>query len=338
MSFLLIPFLFLTVCQGARSENTTEARLAKLSAEWKNCKSNADCPSNAGCFQGRICQCNLEYVEKNSDKGPMRCLPKALKLGDQCEDEMQCGATFGKLSKCLKNKESDPFGQCQCRENTQFRDGLCYPRSYIGDRCTVADQCYIESQENGTIAHCDTGRCVCPPDHHPSKNKRDCVKNAAYGALCKGDDDCVADQTECIYEQCRCKVKYVVNFDKTKCLPAAEVLSDTCIEDQQCTENLGNTMCDKKNNVCMCTPTSHQVNDKCLPDVVLLNKCDDKFECLIPSLNFSLVECHNGICQCTKGFKISPDNTDCLEDTSSGTSLTTSACLFTSMLLLLRWF
>uniref|UniRef100_A0A023F6R2 Putative platelet endothelial aggregation receptor 1 n=1 Tax=Triatoma infestans TaxID=30076 RepID=A0A023F6R2_TRIIF len=276
----------------------------------RECKNDGDCVMNAYCFEGKMCLCRNGFVAINTSKKTFICVNEASNVGDVCQYDIQCGKALGIHSECKKNiGEADKAGRCQCKQDSHYQDGICYPNSRIGEACQVNDNCVILTPN--LAAYCDHSRCVCPPYYHPDDYGTDCLPSSDLGGPCITDDDCITMNSRC-RNVCECNMGYIVNEKRTDCLKAADKLHDPCDEDKQCSEFLPRSTCDPIRKRCNCSLGLHEVNGACFQSARLHEPCTQKEECLIDSRDLSRIECNGGFCICAEHYEM-VNRSDCID-------------------------
>lgn len=133
------------------------------------------CPcgvDNASC-ENQTCKCK-EHFTATRDK--RRCIPKIVKLDENCETNAQCLANT-QFSKC-ENKT------CTCIEKYVRNNGHCL--SAIGRKCATNKDCQNDTQY--TI--CSKNQCVCNHSHVASSDQKTCLPNADYLGQCSETAQC----------------------------------------------------------------------------------------------------------------------------------------------------
>lgn len=293
------------------NEMDTHSKLNNLYST--NCTKDTDCVLNAYCYYKR-CTCKDGYLpDKDTGKGPVKCIKKATNIEDYCEKDVQCQAAFGTLSTCKKPDPSNNIGKCNCTDNAHFFYNICYENAYIGEICEVNNNCFIRSRD--IEAYCEYGHCICPPQHHPIDGGKDCVPTSELYGPCLSTSSCITDNSECThygtYSFCNCKQDFVNSYDNTSCIEVAKYLGRGCKESIQCTLNIRNSWCSDE-GACACKDGHHETDGGCWVTKKLLDPCENTNECRIDAHHGLGIHCLERICQCMNNYEMQ-ENKFCIK-------------------------
>ncbi|XP_008553931.1 prion-like-(Q/N-rich) domain-bearing protein 25 isoform X2 [Microplitis demolitor] len=202
-------------------ESKQTTKLGKL------CRYHEECNDlkHLECSENDICVCRSHHIVENYT------LCKAL-LGGFCENDEKCAAN----SVCIDN-------QCQCKHQyVPSLSGKCVPTP-LGSFCHNDHDC------NGTLyTKCsDDKKCVCKNNHYVI-NDTTCAP--LLGEFCIVDGPCIATNSTCVNNKCKCKNGFRPLFNDT-CVTSSlgkfcmnnydcqDVLHSKCSEDNKC-------VCEKK--------------------------------------------------------------------------------------------
>ncbi|KAM0730640.1 hypothetical protein ACS0PU_002969 [Formica fusca] len=281
------------------------------------CKYDDDCIANAFCKNQQTCLCKENHIEFRTNNN-YRCLRVATRIGDPCEEDIQCEFTFTPQSECRE-------GTCQCAHDSHFTDGRCYESVGLGKRCRSNRNCYIRN------TFCEYGFCTCGLRHHANPDNTGCLPSAKLNEYCNSDDECIVENSRCMHSRCDCKVDYVLAEGGQRCLKAASWIGEECEQQSQCQMILKHSQCGA-NGTCDCVAGSHRRGRRCYVDVELGGRCETHHHCITGSLRDSnstwksKVDCVDGtrfypfagFCTCTDGYTLMEELQDCVQFSDNG--------------------
>ncbi|KAK9758766.1 EB module [Popillia japonica] len=258
------------------------------------------------------------------------CLEKGVpfmvrKLGRPCKSNEDC---LIDNSECILTENG---GICACIKDTVASEDQkqCLPLlSELYFDCLEDAQC-------SKIPHseCITGVCKCK--ENMTIHLGSCYFKKELGDSCKTDEDCFTiHNSVCFNDKCVCQKNYVKG--KFECLQAAVNLEDPCLEDIQCSWNLGyGTACSQ--NECRCSDGYNfkATVKRCVQHLSLLQNCTRDKDCYLNSQDEEFLQCSGHICRCREPYKEFED--DCINSVSSRIKLSSSIIL-TALLYYLRLF
>ncbi|KAG7190127.1 hypothetical protein KM043_006260 [Ampulex compressa] len=274
------------------------------------CKYDADCMSNAYCWNQEACLCKENYIVYRN-RTHVQCLKVATQIGDPCKADIQCRVTFAPHSECRENK-------CQCSDGSHFEEGRCYESVELGSICQTHHNCYVKD------TYCVSGYCVCTLQHHPNPRNTGCIRSAYLRSECTSDHECVAENSRCT-GTCGCKVDHVLSSNGEECIKAANFIGEPCIENAQCQLFMPNTECNR-DGICVCVPEFHQRGTDCVKDVALGYHCGSHQECITETYKDSNssrvmnVDCIDGTCTCAEDYTTTENERDCIRYSDNGSS------------------
>ncbi|XP_018580304.1 prion-like-(Q/N-rich) domain-bearing protein 25 [Anoplophora glabripennis] len=248
------------------------------------CEGNDDCldfGNDSTCGEDGFCICNSSKI----------CIGKTgvvvTKVGLECVRNNDC--------KIEQAECSD--GKCMCKtEHVASPDEkTCLKISEgIGSSCEDSVQCYSKIQFSG----CQHNKCVC--QQHTHEYNGSCYRDVELDQNCNNDGECAfVPFSECLNSKCSCMKRYVASIKGSRCLPLAEGLRSSCVDNAQCTEILGSgSECSK--GICDCKEM-YQFNNKtnkCIIDILLGEICQKHSDCHEPLREASRLECILGECKC----------------------------------------
>ncbi|KYN05266.1 hypothetical protein ALC62_03789 [Cyphomyrmex costatus] len=168
------------------------------------------------------------------------------------------------------------ISQCTCLKNYLPSSNLksCVQKiESLEVACTDKNQC-LTLLANTT---CDNRKCVCVPGYYFADKA--CWKMAGYAEACTKNQECSHIEGSICTDNmiCGCAADTVLNTNGTKCLTAAKMLQDECIESVQCTFEFS-TCVDKK---CQCKEDFHYEREmtRCFLNKAIGDKCANNYEC-----------------------------------------------------------
>ncbi|KAL0276909.1 UNVERIFIED_CONTAM: hypothetical protein PYX00_004370 [Menopon gallinae] len=196
------------------------------------------------------------------------CLKKAVKLGDDCEDDLQCDSLNAVCVEgvCQSDNstvvcEDENFevvdGSCVCKEGyVEAEDGKsCLKEAKLGEACVSCKQCEavngtcidnVCSELVASAAHSPLGEF--PPEMGSLPVANITASVAAripviITSLCSSNDDCSAiESAVCKENICQCDSGHIPKEDLSGCLPIAQKAGEPCEEDKQCSK-IPNSSC-----------------------------------------------------------------------------------------------
>jgi hypothetical protein len=129
----------------------------------KDCKKNSFCYGNNPTTAGK-CKC-LEGFTLITLNGNVQCI-KGVKLGEACQDDIECTLEAGIEAICNKSKK------CSCNDKSHAKNGTCYRTSNFGESCITDHNCLLSP---GNYGVCVNNRCACRINQMLSKDKSRCL-------------------------------------------------------------------------------------------------------------------------------------------------------------------
>ncbi|XP_012533583.1 prion-like-(Q/N-rich) domain-bearing protein 25 isoform X2 [Monomorium pharaonis] len=296
---------------------------------FSQCKYDVDCIPNAFCRNQQTCSCKDDYIEFRSNNN-YKCLRVATRIGDPCEEDVQCEYTFTPQSECRE-------GACQCAHDSHFTNGRCYESVGLGKRCRSNRNCHIKN------TFCEYGFCTCGLRHHANPDNTSCVPSAKLGEHCNSDDECIVENSKCMHDRCDCKVDYVLAKGEQRCLKVASWIGEKCEQQSQCQLFLKHSQCGT-NKTCDCVPGSHRRGHRCFVDVELGGRCETHHHCITTTLRDSnstwksKVDCVDGFCTCNEDYTLMEELQDCVQFSDNGATRWQVYRIFPIIVIIARFF
>ncbi|GJQ69567.1 hypothetical protein Trydic_g6663 [Trypoxylus dichotomus] len=252
-----------------------------------------------GAVQNVTIPCDDDELCKSELPGS-KCVKRIRKLGMECRSAKDCLIEY---SECVI-KEGQRL--CDCiEEAVASEDGkTCLP---------LIPELFYPCSENVQCSSIPNTECVgkvCRCKEGTTPHLEACYPNRALGDACQESEDCIAVQnSECYANQCVCKKGYIIG--KATCLLAVEGLREPCLEDVQCTWNLGDGA-ECFHNQCFCRRRYNlkQETRRCARHINLLRNCTKDVDCYNTVGDDEYIECSNATCNCKPPYKEFED--DCV--------------------------
>ncbi|XP_008546305.1 neurogenic locus Notch protein-like [Microplitis demolitor] len=242
------------------------------------CKRFSDCAhflDHSECSENKECTCSSGHYAINNET----CAPA---LSVQCRNNETCAQ---ENSVCVHNK-------CQCKLDYVNRKSECVPL-LLGMHCKTETDC----QEIIFSTCSDDKMCVCK-SNYTKVGFSTC--SPLIGGDCKKNNDCVAKNSYCLFNKCRCMENYFAHSNDL-CTPFS--LDRPCQTSEECNSIL-NSFC-SRDKMCFCTSDYIAINGtKCVEP---LNQfCTKNKPCVTKN---SI--CINNECQCGPHF-VKHLNAECI--------------------------
>ncbi|XP_015585313.1 prion-like-(Q/N-rich) domain-bearing protein 25 [Cephus cinctus] len=122
------------------------------------CSTDADCNAKNSVCSSNLCTCNDGYVMYSMDT----CIVVS-NYEEECQYDIQCSTSMDNtVCRIVQDSESDNetiTGTCTCDTDYHNRYGACLSKALLGDSCTSAGECYVDSGLDGVA--CLKGVCRC---------------------------------------------------------------------------------------------------------------------------------------------------------------------------------
>ncbi|XP_063222198.1 integrin beta-2-like [Bacillus rossius redtenbacheri] len=135
------------------------------------------------------------------------------------------------------------------------------------------------------------------------------------GGRCNNTANCSVQFSACVYNVCHCENGRVANTYGDICLLEAQNVNDSCSENAQCSR-VANTVCTAGRCACAagyvlqygsCVLPANPPGGGSTPGGSPLT-CSSDRDCSSVVRNS---ECRSGVCQCKRGYQLSPDRQRC---------------------------
>jgi hypothetical protein len=216
----------------------------------KDCKKNSFCYGNNPTTAGK-CKC-LEGFTLITLNGNVQCI-KGVKLGEACQDDIECTLEAGIEAICDKSKK------CSCNDKSHAKNGTCYRTSNFGESCITDHNCLLSP---GNYGVCVNNRCACRINQMLSKDKSRCLYQKKLGENCDFDEECSSVLNAQCLKTCQCVTEFIPSTDNTLCLAIARQFFDPCQTEKECSVHLKKSIC--KNGQCICSQTLHIEGKSCV--------------------------------------------------------------------------
>ncbi|XP_074115393.1 uncharacterized protein LOC141538032 isoform X2 [Cotesia typhae] len=196
-------------------------------------------------------------------------------LFDQyCSRDLLCET---ENSECVNHK-------CACKTLFKNFNAKCLP-TRLGESCDSNRDCNMIK-----YAECSASeKCSCLKNYVS-------VNNALCSALiyerCQADNECYADNSECVANKCRCKYDFVAVDFNSRC--ESTMLGKRCTTSKDCSM-IKNSIC-SPDKICIC-PSKYFVVDNYVCTPTINATCFSDIQC-----SNNLFHCLDGKCQCKSGY------------------------------------
>lgn len=168
---ILVITLWVTCQLGAFAQLSFPAAIGSPCTADDRC--NTFIP-NGVCRDG-ACACADGYVAHPTST--TSCLPVAINLNDNCEEEIQCTEAFGQNALCSQQT-------CICKPDNHFvTPKQCIPNKELGEQCTESSECYLEDDGSSQNTECIEKQCKCRVGYEPTPENRSCKGSAATNII-----------------------------------------------------------------------------------------------------------------------------------------------------------
>ncbi|XP_068909533.1 prion-like-(Q/N-rich) domain-bearing protein 25 isoform X1 [Tenebrio molitor] len=312
----LFSIVFLTLFVTINSQKLEEQNIQSYAPclNDQDCKKNSFCYNNDDDVLGK-CKCLKGFDIIRNDTS-YECIVGA-RLEEACQKDIQCTITAGPLAIC------DEYKVCGCENESTGKDGICYKKMKLGEKCSHDNNCYLS---DGSYGFCVLGVCSCRNDQKPSADKTLCGNAMKLGEPCTNDEECnTVPNTRCL-EKCRCSVEYTMSKNQSSCVKAATKFDEFCEFDGQCSKFLEESICDSQK--CTCSSDFHDYGNKCVETRKIGQSCEEDAECIYEKKLKDNVQCSSKKCTCIFGTK---DDGSCniektVDDNSSADRSTLIVC------------